>query len=168
MNSIIKKLEQEKYLNDEKYIEYFINDAIKFNTDGPSKIKQKLLLKGVEENKIELYLGNINAEIWQEKIKKIIEKKIKGNHRDSESLLKNKLMNYCLEKGYSKDLINPLINDLEIPRDNTILLKEKEKLQRKLERKFKGESLTYQIKIKLYQKGFNKKEIEEALKKDEE
>ena len=56
--------------------------------------------------------------------------------------------------GYDKEMINDCLNKISI--DNLDELKEieKNKIRKKLERKYSGDELERKIKEKLYQKGF--------------
>ena len=156
---IIEKLKQNQFLDDDKYLECFINDSLKLSIDGPLKIKRKLLDLGIEEEKIENSLQKIEETRWQEKIKSIIAKKVSANHKDSEKNLKLKLKNYFYTIGYKKEQIEEEISKIHLDHSE-ILKKEEEKLRRKLERKYNGKELEFQIKKRLFQKGFLKEEID--------
>ncbi len=69
ISNVIKKLENQGYLNDELYIKSYINDQINLSIKGPKKIineLEKLGFKNVDE-----YL-NVDNDIWINKINKII------------------------------------------------------------------------------------------------
>ena len=42
ITSVIEKLEKEKYLNMEEYVEAYVNDFLRFSKFGPNKIKDNL------------------------------------------------------------------------------------------------------------------------------
>jgi len=159
----ILKLENLGYLNDTKYVNFYINDSLKFSKDGPNKIKQKLKDLGISESIIDEALSSIHSSVFKEKMEKLVSKKIEANHSDSEATLKNKLFRYLLSCGYSKEMILNYLDSIVIPKDEKILYKEKEKLIRKLSRKYEGEALKFQLRNKLYQKGFSKEEIDEVI-----
>jgi len=160
----IEKLEKQDYINDDKYTKFYINDSVKFSLNGPNLILQKLKEIGIKKETILQYLDKIPAEIWQEKIEKLIAKKVASNHSYSKRNLKNKLILFLQTKGYSKEMVWDNIENIQMPNDPSIIKKEKEKLERKLSRKYDGASLSYQVKMKLLQKGFASDEIEEILK----
>lgn len=161
----IAKLQKENILNDDHYTEIFINDALRLSLDGPEKIKRKLNSLGIDEETIKKHLDQVEYNIWLEKINKIIEKRQKGSHNESSSSLKQKITNYLITNGYSMYLIKEQIENIKLENNPNAIEKEKEKQLRKLSRKYSGEQLTFQLKQKLYQKGFTKEEIEETLKK---
>lgn len=159
----IFKLESLGYLNDMQYVHFYLSDHIKFSKDGPYKIKQKLKELGIEENIIENAIKEISFDVWKDKMEKLVSKKLLSNRSYSEQVLKNKIITYLFICGYPKEWSQNFVETFSIPKDPSILLKEKEKIICKLSRKYKGESLNYQVRMKLYQRGFSKEEIDEVI-----
>ena len=60
-------------------------------------------------------------------------------------------------------MIEEKVKDLEIDNSDSILDREFNKLYSKLSRKFEGNELFFQIKVKLLQRGFNYNEVEEFI-----
>ena len=121
--NVIAKLEQQNYINDELYIKSFIADQINLTLNGPQKIKRILQNLGFNMNLITQYLEEYSNDLWQEKIRKIINKKIKANHNLSKISLINKIKINLLNLGYSQDLINKGLQDIEIVDDYNALEK---------------------------------------------
>ena len=57
-----------------------------------------------------------------------------------------------------------IIDDYKFETDKDLVIKEYNKLKKKLEVKFSGNELKYHIKYKLLSKGFTSEEVETALK----
>lgn len=161
---ILKKLKKEKYVNEEMYLEAYINDKIKFTKDGPEKIKDNLKKLGLKEEEINLKLESIESQIWYEKIEKIIAKKMLQNKTDSEYRLKNKIKIYLLTNGYPKEMVTELLEKVKQTKGIEIIKKEKAKLENKLKRKYSDTTLIYQVKNRLLLKGFTLEEIKEVYK----
>ncbi len=162
LSLIISQLEEKGYLNDSQYVDFFIQDKIKFSKDGPFKIKKELELRGIEDWVIENGLNAISKMIWTERIEQIVSKKIDANHHKSSVLLKNSTFQYLIRLGYPSEWLE-FLEEKDFLVDEDVLQKEMEKLKKKLSRKYEGEQLYYQIKLKLYQKGFSKENIENIL-----
>lgn len=159
---IIKKLKEQKLINDKLYIQAYIHDKITFSNDGPNKIKKELIKNKLEENDIEEELIKINKEKIKEKLEKLITKKISINTKYSNSMLKQKLLNHFINLGYDKnDILYILENN--ITSNNEIIKKEYTKIYNKLKNKYEGKELIFKIKQKLYQKGFEIEEINKIL-----
>ena len=68
-------------------------------------------------------------------------------------MLKNKILVNLLNKGFYKDDILEVIDNIKVD-DKKIYEKEYKKLYEKYSKKYSGKELEYKIKEKMYQKGF--------------
>ena len=161
VDETIKKLKEEKYLNDELYIKTYLNDRISLSLNGPNKIKSNLINLGLNEELIEQYISSVSNDIWNEKIEKYINKKVNSNHHYGLQKLKEKITYELLQEGYYKFQISSYINSIKINDNNSILEKEFNKIYLNLQRKNKVDK--YQIINKLLLKGFSYDEINDLL-----
>ena len=150
----IKRLKNEKYLNNRIYIETYIHDHLCLKTEGANKIHKDLINLGFNDLEILPVLSNIDKEIFKDKISKYIDKKLKTNKK-SINEFKRKTLNELINKGFEKDDINNYLNNLNIEENE----KELEKLILKLYNKYikKYDLYTTKLKMKnyLFQKGYN-------------
>lgn len=154
----IKKLEDNKFINEDIYLKAYINDQINLTNNGVNKIKKNLLKLGLDNNKIDDYLSKIDECIFLDKIDKYIEKKIKFNKNTSSYMLKNKIIIDLINLGFNKEDIISELNKFEID-DKEAYNHEYEKIKKSLEKKYSGDELKFKIKEKLYKKGFRYNEI---------
>lgn len=164
INEVIDKLDQENYLNEQRYIIAYISDQVNLKDIGPNKIRSNLVELGFLEEEINNHLDIIDPEVWNEKINKYISKKIKSNSNLSASRLKQKIMIDLVTKGFYKENVINLIDNYVFKTDDNLILKEYNKIKKKLETKYSGSELSFYIKNKLYAKGFSAEEIESLLK----
>ena len=68
-------------------------------------------------------------------------------------MFKNSMIVNLVNLGYDKELVNECLYHVYVD-DKDNLAKEKEKIRKKLEKKYSGDELEYKIKQKLYQKGY--------------
>lgn len=165
-SEIIEKLINNKLINDELYVKSFINDKINLSLDGPYKIRRYLESQDIDSSFIDKELDKIDYEIFENKLKKIIEKKIKTNHKDSEYQLKKKILEYCSNIGYPKDMINENLCDVKID-SSKIIQKEYNLLYQKLDTKYDDNSIKYEIKKRLLNKGFKIEQINDVIENSE-
>ena len=111
IDRIIKELEENEYLNDVIFSEAFIADEIRLKKSGPLLIKNKLLKKGVNGEKITSKLIDLYDESNQiKKCELLTEKKLRIiNKNISASERKSKLVNYLKQKGYHWEIIKNAI-----------------------------------------------------------
>jgi len=95
----ITRLKAENFLNDERFVKYFVAGHEKKKW-GKTKMKMALLRKRIDASLIKIYLDDMDEDSYDEQIRVIAEKKwnsIKGKSlRDK----KTKLLRYLLSKGY--------------------------------------------------------------------
>lgn len=152
----IRRLYDEGYINNSMYIKAYINDEVNFKLIGPNKILKDLMQKGYKNEEVTNYLDTIDKCIWDNKINKFISKKIQSNHKLSGQILKQKIYQDLLLKGFEKQSINNNIEDFEFDDDKAIYEKEYSKIKNKLSKKYSNDELIYRINIELRKKGFKK------------
>lgn len=163
IDNIIELLYKDGYLNKELYYKAYINDKYNLSGDGPFKIKKELIMLGYKELDFVDYLFSLD---WNTKLCKIINKKIKLNHKLSNNMFKNKVTNDLVKNGYDKKDIVDILNTIELNSDIDYLKKELEKIKNKYKTKYSGNELEFKIINYLYRKGFNIEDIKRCI--DEE
>lgn len=158
-NKVISELTNNGWINDEAFCKAFISDKLYLSNMGPNRIKKELSDHNIDINLIDKYISEISQDIIYEQLHKLINKKVKTNHKYSRSILKQKIIGYFIEQGYDKEMICSIFDEV-YKEDNTILEKEFLKVKNHLSKKYSDKELEYHIIQKLYQKGFLKEEID--------
>lgn len=153
ISSVITRLEEEKYLDDDIYSKAYIHDQIVLKLVGPNKIKKDLIKLKIKEDIIDKNIIIYTKDIELEKLEKLISKAINTNKNKSSYMLKNKILTDMINRGFTKEYIEEILNNKSID-DADIYQKEYDKLYNKLSKKYQDKELEYKIKQKLYQKGF--------------
>lgn len=166
-NKIIKKLKDIKLINDIEYCKSYINDKIYLSKEGTNKIKEDLLKENIPIEIIEKELKNIDKEVFENRLEKLIIKKIKSNKKYSNNYLKQKILNEMINLGYNKKYILTILEN-SITNDNDILTKEFDKVYSKLKIKYSSFELKNKVKQKLIQKGFLAEDINKLLQQKTE
>ncbi len=148
----VDKLIEKGYLNDSFYAKCYIADHINFSNDGPYKIIKHLTDNDISYNIYNEYL-KIENSFWMNRINKYIEKQKKTNKK-SLYYFKNKMLLNLINLGYDKEMINECMNGISLDNQQELLEKEREKITKKLSRKYSGSELERKIKEKMFQLGF--------------
>lgn len=156
INDIIKLLYKDGYLNKEVYYKAFINDRYNLSSDGPLNVSKELVKLGYNENDFKEYLYSFN---WDEKINKLLDKKIKLNHKLSNNMFKIKLLNDLVKLGYQKSSVMMVLDNIVFSDDYKILEYELNKIKNKYSVKYSGNELEYKVINYLFKKGFNLSDI---------
>ncbi len=161
IKSIIDKLKKINIINDKLYVRCYINDKLKLSKDGINKIKIDLLNKNINIDIINEEIKNIDIDI-NEKLKKLIIKKINSNHKYSNYFLKNKIIRDMINLGYEQSVIDEIFEQNKKD-DYNILIYNYRILLKKYKNKYKDKILESKIKSKLYMYGF----LYENIKKED-
>lgn len=162
-DNIINKLISKNYINDKEYVKRYINDKINLSKEGPFKIKRDLLNLNIEPNIIEEHINNIDLSLIVERLNNLINKYIKLHNKSSIYELKRKTLNYFINLGYDKELIVSILDNTNIEIEDKNIQKDYNKLYKKFKDRKNSE---YQVKMRLFQKGYSKEEIDNIKLKD--
>jgi len=160
--NILNKLKEIGLINDLNYVRAYISDSINLSNKGPYKIKQELINLGIEENVIEEEISKVDLDIINDKLIKLIEKKIKSNHNHSEYQMKQKIIIDMVNLGYDRDTIINILDNYKID-DTDLLSNDYNKLYSKLSKKYCDNELIQKIKQKLYSKGYDINNINKLI-----
>ena len=103
IEEIISMLENEKFIDEERYVNFYIRDKLKFNKWGRIKLKYYLKQKRIPDSIITKGLENIDETEYLNILKSEIKKKSKTNSS------KDKVIRFAQSKGFELELIIKLL-----------------------------------------------------------
>ena len=92
IDRIINRLEQEKYIDEERFCRAFIHDKYRFAKWGKIKIGQALQLKKIPQSVFYRYLNEIDEDEYLAVLDNLLAVKRKSVHAENEYELNNKLV----------------------------------------------------------------------------
>ena len=102
---ILKRLVQEKYIDEERYCRAFIKDKYRFAKWGKVKIAQALQLKKVPADCVRQSLSGIDEEEYLAILRALLVAKRKNTRAKNEFELNGKLIRFALSRGFEmKDI----------------------------------------------------------------
>lgn len=102
---ILERLENEKYIDEERFCRAFVNDKYRFAKWGKVKIAQALLLKKISYDVCRRFLNEIDEEEYLSILDSLLLAKRKSVHAGNEFELNGKLMRFALSRGFEmKDI----------------------------------------------------------------
>ena len=105
IDRIIARLEQEKYIDEERFCRAFINDKYRFAKWGKMKIGQALQLKKISSSVYWSFLNEIDEEEYLSILRGLLTAKRESIHADTEYELNGKLIRFALSRGFEmKDI----------------------------------------------------------------
>ncbi len=166
INSAIYKLKNDGYLNQSKYTQAYINDALNLSLNGPRKIKDDLQKLGIGEDYIDEYLSTIPSQTWRDRIEKILAKKSRTN-KAGLAFFKNKSYGELSILGYDGEDIKTVLDDWKLD-TSEVFEQVANKTYEKLTMKYDGTELELRFKSKMFAKGFESEKISDYLRKRRE
>lgn len=158
IESVIEKLKAQRLINDLEYAKSYVRTAANINRKGPRVISQELQKRGIDELKIEDALVEYPDVQQIENAEALIQKKWKKSSKTSQRDKVQKVKAYLMQKGYSNDIIQEALNqvDTEMDEDEEYqsLVKQANKAWRRYSRKTEGYELIQKMKSFLYGKGY--------------
>ncbi|MCX7728824.1 MAG: RecX family transcriptional regulator [Bacteroidia bacterium] len=114
---IIEYLREENYLNEERFVKNYIEGKLNLKKWGLKKVKYLLKQKyRVPDELINKHISTISKEHYLSKLKDIIarKKQLLEKKEKDQSVLKKKIINFALSKGYDISDIYEVINELKM------------------------------------------------------
>ena len=104
-DKIISELEKQKFIDEERYVKYYVRDKFEFNKWGKIKIRTMLFQKNIPGKLINSELKKIPEQKYLETLKYLIEQKRKSIKTEDVYREKSKLLRFAASKGFEADLI---------------------------------------------------------------
>ena len=98
-NFIIDFLQEEGFINDERYCRNYVKSKLNLKKWGINKIRLSLIAKGIDKNIIDDVLSKIDRDTYKEGLVNILKNK-KINETDPFKH-KAKILSFAMSKGYS-------------------------------------------------------------------
>ena len=106
---IIQKLEEEDFLNEERFAESYARGKFINNRWGRVKIRAGLYSKNINERLIDRGISLLDPKEYKKTIKRLIEVKIKIDRK----ITKDKMIKYLQQKGYTYEEVKPYLGKLK-------------------------------------------------------
>ena len=109
---VVDFLQDEGYINDERYCRSYVKSKLNLKKWGVNKIKLSLIAKGVDRDIIDEVISEIDQDSYKEELVNLLKNR-KINESDPYKR-KAKLIRYAVGKGYSYSLVMEIVNGNEL------------------------------------------------------
>ena len=112
-NSIINKLKEDDFLNEERFALAFVRDKSRLSGWGPRKITYALKNRRVSEKAISIAVSQLDKESERKNLEKILATKARSLKKDdAKDVRKAKLIRFALSRGFGYDKILGVVNQI--------------------------------------------------------
>lgn len=155
--AVVDKLKMQNYINDSTYAESYTRTGANLGGKGPRVITQELKKRGIGDETINQALEQYPFEQMLENGLALAEKIVKRTARSSSRETKNKIQQNLMQKGFSSDIIQEVLQNIDTQKDDedeyAALKDQGDKLWRKHSRLDLSKK-KQKVKTSLFQKGF--------------
>ena len=113
-DKILDYLLDNRFVNDERFVECFVRSKINQNGWGINKIRYHLIQKGIEKKLIEEALNQTQDDAYRQHLIDILKTKAKTVKASSDFEKKRKLAAYAMQKGFEGNLVWEVLKELTI------------------------------------------------------
>ena len=113
-NHVIKRLTEERYIDNERYARAFVKDKIRYNKWGRRKVQQALWMKRIDTDIQQRVLDEIDEKEYLDVLRPLLKQKRKSIKAENDYELNQKLVRFALSRGFTFDIIRQCLNVDEI------------------------------------------------------
>ena len=110
---VISYLVREKYIDEERYARFFINDKIKYNLWGRRKVEQALYFKHIPREVYAPLLDEVASEDYEQVLLPLLRNKVKNLKYANDYERRMKLLRFAMQRGFSYEQAEKCIDLLK-------------------------------------------------------
>lgn len=115
VNKIVKQLEEDNFLNDERFACSYASGKFNIKGWGRLKIKSHLSFKNLSIELIDKGLSEIDAEVYNNRLKTLAERKLQELEKEKNPWIKKqKVIRFLSSKGYESQLIYEVLSSIKL------------------------------------------------------
>jgi regulatory protein len=111
-SKIIRQLEADNFISEERFATAFAKDKIRFNKWGKNKVRYHLKMKDISEANISRALSNIDDSEYNAMIQKEVLVKNLKTKADSDWQRKGKIMHFAQSRGYETEIVMNILDKI--------------------------------------------------------
>ncbi len=111
---VVQGLIQNRFIDDNRYTKAYIRDKINLSGWGERKIAAELSKHGISREIIQQGLSSVDKAVVVDRLRELIEKRVKNTKYKTTYELKGKLIRYGASLGYDYGIVMGVISKLEL------------------------------------------------------
>ena len=109
-NRILTRLEEERYIDEERFARAFVIDKIRYNKWGRRKVQQGLWLKHIDDDIQERVLSEVDDSEYLDVLRPLLKQKVRSIRAENDYERTQKLVRFALGRGFTFDIIRQCLN----------------------------------------------------------
>ncbi|MEI6143263.1 MAG: regulatory protein RecX [Mariniphaga sp.] len=112
LDTALDYLVLEKFVDDSRYVHFYVNDKLRFNKWGKVKLHYMLRQQQINDLLINKALDEIDKDLYLKILRELLSSKMKSVKGSSDYERRGKLANYAQSHGFESDLAYRIANEL--------------------------------------------------------
>ncbi len=113
-NHIMKHLQEEGFINEERYARIFVRSKFHINKWGRAKIRYELKTRIIPDKLVSKAMEEIGEDDYMRTIRELILKKKSEINTGKHLNIREKIITFVTGKGYEFDLISKVLTELKL------------------------------------------------------
>lgn len=110
-DNIIKKLIEEKFIDDQRYVKFYVSEKFRINKWGKVKIRYYLRMKELDDGLIQNGLDEMDDEKYKQVLIKTMKKKARTVKKKNKFEKMGQVIRFTQNRGFEPELIHRYLND---------------------------------------------------------
>jgi regulatory protein len=119
ISEMLKRLQEEQFIDDERYARSFVRGKFHINKWGRVKIVHELKNRQIDDNIIQMSLNELGTEEYHQMLRSLIVQKLSEIKRGKNLNIREKILTFVTGKGFEYNLTEKILNELNISNDFT-------------------------------------------------
>ncbi|MFW6310552.1 MAG: regulatory protein RecX [Prolixibacteraceae bacterium] len=111
-SDIIEKLKAEKFIDDQRYANFYVAEKFRINKWGRIKIRYHLRMKGLDDALIQNGLNELDEEKYQQTLIKTLKEKARTVKKKNKFEKMGQIIRFAQNRGFEPEMIHRYLNEV--------------------------------------------------------
>ncbi|MFW5822424.1 MAG: regulatory protein RecX, partial [Tangfeifania sp.] len=110
-DDLIEKLKEEKFIDDQRYVRFYVSEKFRINKWGKIKIRYYLKMKGMDDNLIQKGLDEIDEEKYRQVLIKTLKEKARSVKKKNKFEKMGQVIRFAQNRGFEPEMIHRYLSE---------------------------------------------------------
>ncbi len=111
-DDLIQKLKEEKFIDDQRYVRFYVSEKFRINKWGRIKIRYYLRMKGLDDALIQKGLNEMDEEKYRQVLIKTLKEKARSVKKKNKFEKMGQVIRFAQNRGFEPELIHRYLNEV--------------------------------------------------------
>ncbi|MFW5756917.1 MAG: regulatory protein RecX [Tangfeifania sp.] len=111
-DDLIEKLKEEKFIDDQRYVRFYVSEKFRINKWGKIKIRHYLKMKGMDDSLIQKGLDEIDEEKYRQVLIKTLKEKARSVKKKNKFEKMGQVIRFAQNRGFEPEMIHRYLSEV--------------------------------------------------------